>query len=233
METPPTISCIVPVYNGERFLADTLESIFAQTYRPIEVVVVNDGSTDGTVGVLAQYDGRIRVVRQDNSGQAAARNRGLEAAEGAFIAFQDADDLWAREKLELQMAWLAAHPEAQLCTCLMENFWEPELADEAEAVRDTKYAQPFTSTWQGVLARRGVFDLVGSLDESEAFADIREWLHRARTMGVVVGHIDKVLVRRRIHHANISRGRATMEPELLLRLAERALARRRAKSQES
>jgi glycosyltransferase involved in cell wall biosynthesis len=227
MTDAPLVSCIVPVFNGERFVAETVESMLAQSYRPIEVIVVNDGSTDGTAAVLERFAERIRVVYQENAGQAAARNHGLQEASGEFIAFLDADDLWLPEKLERQMAHLAAHPDAALCTSMMVNFWEAELAEEAEQMRDTAHAQPYLATWQGILARREVFDRVGALDTGVAFSDVREWLHRAKGMGVLVEHLDQVLVRRRIHANNLSRGRGEHDPALLLRLAERALARRR------
>lgn len=228
MTESPLITCIVPVYNGERFVAETIESMLAQTYRPIEVIVVNDGSTDSTPDVLGQFADRINVINQENAGQAAARNRGIEAANGDFIAFLDADDLWLPEKLEVQMKYLAANPEADLCTCMMVNFWENELAAEAEKLRDTAHAQPYLATWQGILARRQVFESVGALDTGAVFSDVREWLHRAKGMGVQTTHLDQVLVRRRIHANNLSRGRGEHDPALLLRLAERAVARRRA-----
>lgn len=228
MTGAPLISCVVPVYNGECFVAEAIESILAQTYRPIEILVVDDGSTDGTVEVLGRFGGRIRVIRQANAGPAAARSRGLDVAKGEFVAYQDADDLWILEKLELQMERLAARPEAELCTCLLENFWMPELAEEAERLRDTMHAQPRLASWQGVLARRDVFDHVGGLDIGVPQNDAREWFHRAQTMNVVIEHVDRVLVRRRVHASNWSRKRTDLEPELLLRLAERALARRRA-----
>lgn len=228
MTESPLITCIVPVYNGERFVAETVESMLSQTYRPIEVIVVNDGSTDSTPDVLGQFADRINVINQENAGQAAARNRGIEAANGDFIAFLDADDLWLPEKLEMQMKYLAANPEADLCTCMMVNFWESELAAEAEKLRDTAHAQPYLATWQGILARRRVFESVGALDTGAVFSDVREWLHRAKGMGVQTTHLDQVLVRRRIHANNLSRGRGEHDPALLLRLAERAVARRRA-----
>ena len=98
----PLISCIVAVYNGDPYLAEALESIHAQTYRPIEVLVVDDGSTDGTPGVIARHGDRVRALHQANAGPAAARNLGLREARGEFIAFLDADNLWAPTKLERQ-----------------------------------------------------------------------------------------------------------------------------------
>ena len=222
------ISCVVPVFNGERFLAEALNSIFAQTYRPIEVVVVDDGSEDSTGEVLSGFGQQVRVIRQANAGPSRARMRGLEAATGGFVAFLDSDDLWLPEKLDLQMERLAICSEAQLCTCLIKNFWAPELAEEADRLRDTVHSQARLASWQGVLARREVFELVGGMDAEVPQNDAREWLHRAQGMNIVIEHIDQVLVRRRVHQNNWSRKRARLEPTLMLRLAERALERRRA-----
>ena len=227
MSEAPRISCIVPVYNGERFVAETVESILAQIYRPIEVLVVDDGSTDSTTKVLDGFGTQISVIHQENAGQAAARNRGLDASRGQFIAFLDADDLWLPEKLAAQMAHLSAHPEADLCNCLMENFWEQELAEEAERLRDSDHAKPYPATWQGMLLRREVFDRVGALDTGVRYSDVREWLHRAQGMGITTVELECVLVRRRIHSNNLSRGRGQLDSDLLLRMAERAMARRR------
>jgi glycosyltransferase involved in cell wall biosynthesis len=109
------VSCIVPVFNGERFVAEALESILAQTYRPIDVIVADDGSTDGTAAILSGYGGRIRVVTQPTAGPAATRNLGLEAARGEFVAFLDADDVWHPEKLAKQVRRFAARPGLQAC----------------------------------------------------------------------------------------------------------------------
>src|SRR5689334_21141299 len=103
----PLVTVVVPVYNTLPYVADALESALAQTHRELDVVVVDDGSTDGSSGVvveLAAREPRIRVVRQPNAGLAAARNAGLAAAAGEYVAFLDSDDLWLPEKLERQLA---------------------------------------------------------------------------------------------------------------------------------
>lgn len=109
MSTPPTISVVIPCYNGARFLRETLESVRAQTYPVLEVLVVDDGSTDDSAAIAESYGGPVRVLRQRNQGESVARNRGLDEAQGAWVAFLDADDLWKPEKLEWQLA--AATPE--------------------------------------------------------------------------------------------------------------------------
>ncbi|MFC1888282.1 glycosyltransferase family 2 protein [Thermodesulfobacteriota bacterium] len=98
------VSVILPLYNGQRYLRQTLESIFSQTHRDIEVIVVDDGSTDGSIKLLSAYEDRIRVVKQSNRGVSAARNRGAEEARAELIAFIDQDDIWYRHKLETQIS---------------------------------------------------------------------------------------------------------------------------------
>jgi len=107
----PLVSVVIPTYNQPDFLREALESVFAQTFKDYEVIVVNDGSTDGTAELLEQYGDRIRVVTQDNQGIGRARNRGMDAAVGRYIAFLDHDDLWHPSKLETQVAYMRDHPD--------------------------------------------------------------------------------------------------------------------------
>src|SRR6476660_1471039 len=109
-EEKPLVSVIIPVYNGTCYLRAALESVFAQTYRPFEVIVVDDGSLDDS-GVIAQSFDDVRYIHQENQGVAAARNNGIEVARGEFLAFLDQDDLWTPEKLKLQMGHLLSDPE--------------------------------------------------------------------------------------------------------------------------
>src|SRR5215475_14561902 len=119
----PLISCIVPVFNGERYLAGALESILDQTYQPLEIIVVDDGSLDGTATVVGKYAKPVRYIRQDNKGPASARNRGILEAHGQFVASLDQDDLWHSEKLERQMARFADRPDLDLCVTHAQVFF--------------------------------------------------------------------------------------------------------------
>jgi GT2 family glycosyltransferase len=111
-ETQPQVSVIIPTYNCARYLPEAIDSVLAQTYRDFEIIVVDDGSTDDTPDVLARYGEAILVIRQPNQGRGAARNAGILAARGQYIAFLDADDLWLPEKLEKQVALLRARAGA-------------------------------------------------------------------------------------------------------------------------
>lgn len=117
MISTPLVSTIIPTYNRENLVGEAIESVLDQSYRNVEVVVVDDGSTDGTVERLKQYDNRIKLIVQRNSGPAAARNRGIAASSGDFVAFLDSDDLWLPTKLEKQIAVLR-NAESALACCL-------------------------------------------------------------------------------------------------------------------
>jgi glycosyltransferase involved in cell wall biosynthesis len=220
MTQRPLISCVVPVYNGERYLREALDSILAQTYQPLEVIVVDDGSTDRTPELIASYAGRVRPFRQPHAGASAARNLGLRQARSEFVAFLDADDLWHRQKLARQMDRFEARPELDLCVTGGQNFWMPELSETDERARDPRQTQP----WPGyvstatLLARRRAFDLVGSFDTSLEQGEDRDWFIRAAELGLVKELLPEVLLRRRMHGANSSdrlthaaTGRANLE----------------------
>ncbi|GAB4377680.1 MAG: hypothetical protein Kow00121_27820 [Elainellaceae cyanobacterium] len=109
-QVSPQVSVVIPTYNCDRYLAEAIDSVLAQTYQDFEVIVVDDGSTDGTPQILQRYRNHIRVVRQANQGVAAARNHGIAIAQGRWIAFLDADDSFLPDKLTGQIAYANAHP---------------------------------------------------------------------------------------------------------------------------
>jgi glycosyltransferase involved in cell wall biosynthesis len=111
----PLITVIIPAYNSERFVAEAVRSALDQDYPSTEILVIDDGSTDNTLGQLASFDSDVRVVSVPNGGPARARNLGMSMARGEFIAFLDADDVWARGKLSAQVHHLQAHPETGVC----------------------------------------------------------------------------------------------------------------------
>ena len=96
----PKVSVVIPTYNSSQFIVETLESVFAQTYKDYEIIVVDDGSTDNTKEVLQPYTSRIKYIYKENGGPASARNVGIKSAQGEYIAFLDSDDRWLPEKLE-------------------------------------------------------------------------------------------------------------------------------------
>lgn len=224
----PLISCIVPVFNAEHYLGEALESILNQTYRPLEIIVVDDGSTDGTAAIVASYPDQVRYLFQPNAGVAAACNLGVRASRGEFVAFLAADDLWHPEKLALQMFQFQDRPELDLCVTHMQNFWIPELRAEEEQFRNHRLAQPWPGYLpQALLARRAVFETVGLFDTALRYEDAKDWFLRAAERGTVMELLPDVLVYRRLHRANISREKAIAGPVELLQIVKASLNRRR------
>jgi glycosyltransferase involved in cell wall biosynthesis len=222
------ITCIVPVCNGERYLGEALDSILAQTHRPLEIIIVDDGSTDSTRAVVAKYGDRVRYVWQTNSGPASARNLGLSRAAGEFVAFLDADDLWHAEKLARQIARFHARPELDYCVAHAQNFWSAEMDAEAEKYQQHRISRPLPGYVTGtLLARRAIFDAVGLFDPGLAHGDSTDWFLRAAEQGAVMELLADVLLFRRLHPANRSRFFANRSRDEFLRLLKLSLDRKR------
>jgi glycosyltransferase involved in cell wall biosynthesis len=194
MRVKPQVSCIVPAYNAEKYLRQALDSALAQGGVELEVIVVDDGSTDDTAAIAAACGERVQVISQANCGQAAARNRGIAAANGEFLAFLDADDLWSRDKLETQLAAFTENPALELCAAHTQNF-EGELKPVGEAV-------PGYTT--EILMRRTLFDRVGPFATGLLHAGALEWMLRARQAKVVEQLLPDTLSYRRLHPQNMS-----------------------------
>jgi glycosyltransferase involved in cell wall biosynthesis len=224
----PLVSCIVPVFNGERYLAEALDSILGQTYPRLELIVVNDGSSDGSAGVIAGFGARVRCVDQPNSGLASARNRGIAAATGEFIAFLDADDLWLPEKISCQMERFRARVTLEVSVTFIQNFWAEEQASHVDE-RSRHRMEPMAGySSPTMLARRTVFvERVGMYDSDLKTAACRDWFIRAREQNVVFDLLPRVLVRRRLHATNMSRlpGKADDYTRLVKRHLDRQRGR--------
>lgn len=199
----PLVSVIVPVYNGARYIAEALGSVVAQAYRPVEIIAIDDGSTDGSA-VIVQAFPEVMYIRQDNAGTAAARNAGIAASTGEFIAFLDQDDRWTADKLSVQMSFMMDRPELGYTLAAERLFMEagaeipvwlrPELAE-----RDHTGWLPGT-----LVARREVFSTVGIFDTAYSSSSDSDWFFRAKDAGVPMAALADVLLEKRIHAANQS-----------------------------
>jgi glycosyltransferase involved in cell wall biosynthesis len=198
-----TVSVIVPVFNGERYLEEALRSAVDQSLPPFEVIVVDDGSTDASLEIAERIGDPVRCITQENAGVAVARNRGLSAATGQFIAFLDHDDLWPREKLELQVAALEANPDVDVVSGRMRVIGGalPGREWSGKGRREALAGAHLTAT----LIRRSVFERTGPLDEKIGHAaDDLEWLVRARDLGIRRINLDAVTLLYRWHGDNTS-----------------------------
>ena len=224
-EEQPLVSVIIPVYNGTSYLRSALESVFAQTYRPFEVIVVDDGSTDDS-GEIAQSFPEVRYIHQANQGVAVARNTGLKDARGEFVAFLDQDDLWLPEKLAAQMAFLQNHPEADYSLTQQRFFLEPGNTLPSW-FRKELLASPQTGWILGtLLVRRSVFEKVGDFGADYVTASDSDWFFRAKAAGLQPAVVPEVLLLKRIHGSNES-GNAKVALSELLKVVKTSLDRQR------
>ena len=207
----PRVSVVVPVKDGERYLAEALDSALAQRGPSFEVVVVDDGSTDGTAEIAGRYGDRIRYVRVDHGGAAAARNHAIGIARGELLAFLDADDVWTSGRLALLVAALDADPTVEVVAGHVVNFASPELsAEEVAGVRvgDEPLAGDIPSA---TVMRRAAFERVGPFSREVGHLEWAEWSIRARRAGLVKTMLPEVVARRRVHTANV--GRVAEDPK--------------------
>ncbi|MES2176677.1 MAG: glycosyltransferase family A protein [Gemmatimonadota bacterium] len=196
------VSVIIPMYNAERYVAEAVESVLTQTLRPKEVIVVDDGSTDRGHEVIAQFRD-VRYVHQDNAGTGPARNTGVALAQGEFLAFLDADDLWEADKLAWQVATLRADTSLDMVFGFVEQFPSPELADEIE--RTILFAkEPAPAYFAGtMLIRRSAFDRAGPFPSHLTVGEFIDWYLRAIDAGLTSVMHPRVVLRRRIHNTNM------------------------------
>lgn len=219
------VSAIIPVYNGEAFLAEAVASIRRQSVAAYEIVIVNDGSTDGTPEVIEGLEGAIRSVTQPNRGPAAARSRGVRMARGNVVAFLDSDDLWPEDKLEIQLEHLATSPAVDIV--LGQTQHVRKITREGTGHVYEKGADPWTTLMFGAaVIRMSAFDTVGLPDESFRFDDDVDWFLRAKELGLsILTHPDVAVLYRR-HKANLTNQRATDQRYFLMAL-KRSIDRRR------
>jgi len=228
---PPLVSVILPAYNGERFVAEAVESILAQTYSPVELIVVDDGSTDRTMEIVSRYEG-AKIVSKENGGPASARNVGLKAAAGKIIAFNDQDDVMLPRRLEVQAGRLIEDMDVDLVVCAQEVFFEEgaPMPDWDRRVSPLLFGEDNPEeTLIGsisLVTRRRVFDRIGIFDEEIFGGDDLDWMLRATEAGFGFERIDEKLLRRRVHAQNISQDADVCQSALLNCFRKRAQRRR-------
>ena len=220
----PLVSIIVPVYNGEKYLREALESVFEQDYSPYEVIVIDDGSTDDSARIAQSF--AVRYVYQENQGPAIARNKGIEISTGEYIAFIDQDDTWLPGKLSIQMKHLLADPMLLYAVSRQQFFLEEgvEKPDwlRAEILKDDQMGYlPGT-----LVARKRAFQEIGMFALEFPITSDIDWFFRANDANVPMIVIQEVLLHKRVHRDAQSSYAKQHNQELLL-LLKRSIQRKK------
>jgi glycosyltransferase involved in cell wall biosynthesis len=225
----PSVAAVIPVYNGAAFVADAIESVLDQTHPVAECIVVDDGSTDATAEVVGRFGAPVRLIRRANAGVATARNRGADDASARYVAFLDADDAWAPEKLERQLAAAAELPRPGLVVCELDLFDDATGAVTGHAAMTPSpgtlldmvlfEGAQIVSCSSTALLERGLFEALGGFDPRLSQSADWDFLARALLAGPVVS-VPEPLVRYRVHSANMSRNVALLERDMTYAFAK-------------
>jgi glycosyltransferase involved in cell wall biosynthesis len=221
------LSVLIPCYDAARYLAEAVESALAQEVPLHEIVVVDDGSTDGTERLVVTFGGPVRYHRQTHAGIAAARNRALALSTGDLLAFLDADDVWPAGSLGARLAALEADATLEYVYGEVEQFVSPELPDEWARRHAAAISTPSSARLAGtMLVRRRVFDTVGGFRETLRIGETVDWVARADSLGNPKRSHPRQVLRRRLHATNTGLTRQDSRSDYLA-VARAALARRR------
>lgn len=225
METP-LISVIIAVYNGDRFIKAAIDSLIAQSYPNIEIIVLDDGSTDSTAQLAKSYD-QVVYEHQENGGVASARNRALKIASGTYIAFLDSDDIYHPDKLKTQMDYLVTNKEVDGCMVYINNFLEPghEQTSELEAYFSNKEKVSLTT----VLAAKDIFSEVGDFNTSYKAGSDFEWMMRAKELHFRFDMLQETLLDRRVHDKNLTVTEQRKDKLMRFRILKESMERKREK----
>jgi glycosyltransferase involved in cell wall biosynthesis len=225
----PTVSVVIAVKNAERYLAECLESVTAQTFQDFEILVVDGHSTDRTEAI-ARAHAKVRFLQQNGTGFQNAWNSGIRAAKGRTIAFLDSDDVWTPIKLEVQVAMLDADPSLEAVIGKMRFFMEPgEIPPPG--FRDRVLGQDHIAQMPGVLmARPRLFEKIGLWGEDWQIASDIDWFLKLKDSRLPVGIVPELLLHKRVHSRNLSYVTASdrIYPTEVLRLLHESIERKRA-----
>jgi glycosyltransferase involved in cell wall biosynthesis len=195
----PTVGVVIPAWNAERWLGQALESVLAQRHGPVDVLVLDDGSTDATARIARRYPSPVRLVTQANAGIGATRNRGVELVSGELVAFLDADDLMTPESLGCRARVLADHPEVEIVFGAVRRF--SQLADGVPVALN----EPQPGHLPGaMLVRRTALDAVGRFPTQAHVSEGLDWLLRARELRLTEATVPEQVIWRRVHGENNS-----------------------------
>lgn len=227
MDALPLVSVVIPVYNRAAYVGDAIRSVLAQAHRPLQIIVIDDGSTDDSASVIGAFGEAVEYYYQPNSGIARTRNRGVMLARGAYLAFLDSDDLWSADKLAVQLVVLEARKELDAVFGMVRQFISPELSVEEQARIRCPEGAMAGYVPSAMLIRREAFMRVGLFDTDYTVGEFIAWYLRAIEAGVKGELMQQhIALARRIHKTNIGI-EATDAHKDYIRILKASLDRRR------
>lgn len=226
-EENPLVSVIVPVYNCEKYLAEAIASVLSQCYSSLEVIIIDDGSTDSSAEVAAQFLPKVKYHFQENSGPSAALNQGIQLSQGDFLAFLDSDDLWQPGKLSLQMKFLLENPEYDAVFGHVQQFKSPDL-DQKSSDKILMEREILPGYHKGtMLIKRDSFEQVGWFDPQIKYSDFVDWFTRLKEKHLKIWMMKDILMKRRLHTTNMTLREKRSSRAEYVRVMKAALDRRR------
>lgn len=200
----PQISVIIPIYNNALYIQEAITSVLSQGFEKLEILVIDDGSTDDFEEKIKGFNNpRIRLIKQLNSGAAEARNNGIRNAKGEFIAFLDADDIWAPNKLKLQLEVLINRTDINMVYGQVKEFYDSSIKGHTDLQKEVKTFLGYIPT--ALLISKNDFLRVGDFQSKWKVAEFIDWYDRAKHVGLTEIVLHDVLAFRRIHAGNLDR----------------------------
>jgi glycosyltransferase involved in cell wall biosynthesis len=220
------ISVVIPAYNSERYVAEAIESALGQSHPPAEIIVIDDGSTDGTAEIVRRFSDRVHYLHQENGGIGNARNRGVQLAQCSFLSFVDSDDAWTKDKLSLQLQLFNSVPELDMVFGHAAQVVTGDAWDNRNANLSRMDLVPAIIPG-GILIKRESFFRVGAFRTDTKVGEFIDWYARAIELGLKSRVTPDLVLWRRLHDSNQGiRERASVSD--YARVLKASLDRRRA-----
>ena len=220
----PLVSVVLPVYNGEKFVAQAIESVLNQQYRPLQIIVVNDGSTDQSGDILGRYKDSVTYIEQENSGPPSARNRALQEADGEYITFIDQDDIWHPDKLKIQLLEFEKHKDLHIAIGFSIKIPFYSFGDLNS--RGVKNRAKFDLLLGSSLVKRSAFEVVDNFNNELLVGDDTDWFIRARENKLAISVHRDLVFYHRLHENNFTK--KNDRSKFVLRILKQAIGRKKA-----
>lgn len=226
------VSVVIPAFNRERLVGEAIDSVLSQPV-PLELIVVDDGSSDGTAAVVAAYGDAVRYQYQENRGIAGARNTGIGLAGAPYLAFLDSDDVWMPNKLQHQLAAFERNPELEAVFGHADQFYDDSVDEEFRRRHPIKAQDVPATLSAAMLIRREAFERIGPFDSNFDYGVDVDWYLRATEASLRLEILPEVVYRRRLHANNINTDHGAEANRVRILALKRSLDRRRAAAAES